>query len=174
MWTDRQHALWHGLRGRTVEAWVAAEMAVREIASDGKPQWHDPTVPFLQLGRLDAVLEQDARHSIVTCQSIDEWELAILDLPPLQIPDPGEEHDEASIYRTRALPELPLGVISDIRVQTDDKGLVIEIQLEISSQHTVTLIPAEVLEERDGTLRIVHQDESILVQVDGRFPGVWG
>jgi len=46
-----------------------------------------------------------------------------------------------------------------------------EVQLTLGRDH-VTLIAGEVEENPDGSLRIVPMDESILVQVNGKRPGL--
>lgn len=175
-WRELQLDALRALGGRTIVRWLGVEMAVREHGADGQPQWYDEAVPALQLGRLDLVLNGGEVASIVTCQNGDQWGLCRADehwaLPAIgQPPEAVRASAEPSIYRVRALVELPVGRVKSVRIQVDDRGDVAGLQLDIDGR-IVELWAAEVYEECDGTVRIGKMDESILVQVDGCAPAL--
>lgn len=155
------------LQGCVVKRWVAIEGAVRESDCNGRPQWHDESVPFLQLERLDIHLSTGEVISIITYQNNDRWGLCRDDrLDRLKL-DPSTSN---SVFRVRELDELPLDEIFSVEVLVDREGDISDLRLEIGDVR-VRLKTGEVYEQYDGTLMISPRDESILVQVNGKMPG---
>jgi hypothetical protein len=89
------------------------------------------------------------------------WGLCI-DVRYGYLPDEGSE-EEGSIFRWRVLGELPIGVIENVDLVQDEKGNLTEVFLEMEEAR-LEIRSGEVYEEDDG-LRIVWQDESLLVAV---------
>jgi hypothetical protein len=167
-WIGQQASLLRALQGCNIRQWIGIEMAVREVGLDGLPQWYDDSIQALQLDRLDLVLSNDQVPSIVTYQNDTHWGLWRRDnQPPSELPSSALD----SLYRERILSELPLGVVVSVEVFFDENGDgdISEVQLIING-HTVSLKAAEVYEQVDGSLKIIFDDESILVQVDGERP----
>jgi hypothetical protein len=154
------------LIGLSVVGWIGIEMAVRDEGEDGCPQWYDPGIPALQVGRLDILVAEGTVVNIVTVMIGTCWGLARTDgLPPLY-PAPAVGK---SIYRDRMLSELPVGVIQAAEVAVEEDDTIHSVYLSVAG-HTIHLRAAEVQEELDHTLRIVDCDESVLIQVDGKRP----
>lgn len=165
-WIDQNVKNLRSLRGRSITGWAGVEMALREVGPDGRPVWHDESVPYLQLHRLDLSLREGEVFTIVTCQNNDQWGLWG-DYATAAVDPRGFE--AGGIYRARALVELPVGEVDDVRVLAEGTGDIAEILL-IVKDRKVSMRPAEVQEELDGSLRIIEMDECVLVQVDGRMP----
>ena len=164
-WINQQATLLRALQGCDIRQWIGIEMAVREVGLDGMPQWYDNSIQALQLDRLDLVLSNGQVPSIVTYQNDTHWGLWRRDnLPPSELPSSASD----SIYRERTSNELPLGVVLSVEVLFNENGDgdISEVQLNINGL-TVSLKAAEVHEQVDGLLKIIIDDESILVQVDG-------
>lgn len=163
-WIQKQVEALRVLSGCVVVKWFCNEMAVREVGSDGQPQWYDETVPFLQLGRIDVVQLSDKPALLTTYQNHDTWGIYRSDGLASLMPN---EPESGVIFRNREVNELPSGEIKSVDIQLTDCDIA-ALCLYIG-RHEVTLRAGEVYEEHGGTLRIVEMDESILVQVDGRI-----
>lgn len=132
-------------------------------------RWEDPSIPFLQFIWLDLQLdtgqvlrlisqmEDGSGHHGFYLKEMDE-------LPGLQVSD-----DPSSIFRDRALTELPLGELEIVELRMDGPNATVEMRLALSGSE-LRLGAAEVYEEHDGSVRIVELDESILIQLDGKHP----
>ncbi len=165
-WIEYQIDALRALRGCTVSQWLGIEVALRKTGPDGQPQWYDPSVPALQLDRLDLLLSDGSVMSIVTYQNDVQCGLCRRDaLPPLEQSSP----ISGSIFRLRTLNELPHGKIASVDVLVDEIGDIAEVRFGLDD-HEVLLRPGEVYEGPDGLLRIAAMDEGILVQVDGHRP----
>lgn len=160
-WSERQASAFRSLTGRAVVGWVGEEMALRENGPSGLPEFHDPTIPFLQICSLSIHTSEGLRR-VTTYQHDHGWGLCI-DLTPLPQP---MSYGEGSIYRSRALVELPRGVVSGVAIERDGLA-VVEVRLRFD-RLVVILQAGEVYENEDGTLTVVRRDESILVSVEPR------
>jgi len=177
-WVKDQITQFRQLVGQTVVRWTGIEMALRESGPDGLPQWEDESVQFLQLDRLDLVLEGADYVRIVTYQNNDRFGLSCQnELPPMNetppLPEFNSELMEASIFRTREFNAIPTGRIQNVHVVMDDCEDISEVHFWISG-HCVVLRAGEFHESNDGTLTLVGMDESILFQVNGRKPDPHG
>lgn len=163
-WVENQVVALKSLAGLTVAHWHGIEMAIREVGADGLPQWRDDSVSFLQLYRLDLMLNDGTNVSILTYQNDDRFGLCRNDesLPWTAADDP------YSIFRPRSLEELPTGTIQDVSVAMNRDDIA-EVCLDIQGRR-VQLWAGEIYEEVDGSLRVVFMDESVLVQVDQQRP----
>ncbi|MEN6498676.1 MAG: hypothetical protein ABFD16_30595 [Thermoguttaceae bacterium] len=163
-WVQEQIAALKSMYGKTVRRWIGLEMALRDN-DGGLPEWENASIPFLQLERIDAVLEDGETARIVTYQNDDQWGIWRHDQLVALLP----HSSEFAIYRTRELDELPLGEITNVEVEADDRGDIAAVRFLVAG-HCLTLRAGEVYEESDGSLKIVWMDESILLDVDGRKP----
>jgi hypothetical protein len=164
-WVRQQATSLRDLTGRTVVRWLGSEMALREVGANGLPDWRDPTVPFLQLDRLDLILADGSVARTTTYQNDCTWGICRDDtLPPLRF----ENHDPYSIFRDRSLDELPTGAVRSVAIAMNS-GDIAEVKLDVDGRE-VRLRAGEVYEQLDGSLLVNPDDESILVQVDGKRP----
>jgi hypothetical protein len=147
-----------------VTKWIGEEMAFREVGSSGEPEFSSPEIPFLQLGVLDMLLESGRVQRVNTYQNDDSWGLAVeeVDTPMELMP-----RETGSIYRTRILSELPLGVVLEAAVELDEIGDVRAVWLTFD-RNRVELTAGEVYESPEGTLQIVEPDESVFIRVHDR------
>lgn len=147
------------LRGRWIESWSAQEMALR----DGEPTlgastFHDPEVPFLQLGILHIGLEGGEVLAVTTVQDDTHFSLAIAPAHGALTPTSPE-----GIYRNRHLDELPCTRISRVDLQTDTAGRIAQVDLDLDDGSQLALVAGEVYEDWDGRLRFLRDDESVLL-----------
>jgi hypothetical protein len=155
------------LDGRQIVKWVGLEMAL----TDKPVLWEHPSVPYLQCTELNVYLE-DGTFFQMLAQLEDGtgfhgfYFFGGLERPPL---DPGQPYETGSIYRTRELTELPLGVARVVHVRRDGPNAEIEFQLQIGAS-VVRALAGEIHEEQEGALKVVAPEESILLQVNGLRP----
>lgn len=160
---QRQLRRFEGLRGAEVISWKGVEMAFTE-GREGGELWDDESVPYLQMLLVDASRKDEAMFRIATEQADLLFGLSIQE----PIPGANRESDWRGIFRERTLDELPVGRISGVEVAIES-GLIDRVTLVIGSCQ-IQISAGEIYEENDGTLRVVPQDESVLVQVDGAHP----
>ena len=77
--------------------------------------------------------------------------------------------DPLSIFRSRSLPELPVGAIEIAELRQDGPNATVGVRLMVAGVE-VRLVAGEVYEQHDGSLRVIEPDESILLQVNGTWP----
>jgi hypothetical protein len=158
------------LEGRVVTSWQCVEMALAEARDSVPVRWRDSSIPFLQFTSLDLQLADGQALRLLSELEHDRdrfhgfYLVELEEFPSLQA---FEERD--SIFRDRVIPELPLGRIEIAHVRPHGPNAVAEMHLRILDSE-VRFLAAEVYEERDGSLRIVEHDESILIQVNGACP----
>ncbi len=163
LWIESQVEAFRGLTGQSVACWVGREMAVREEGPSGAPQFEDPTVPHLQVCPLYLSFVGGGGRQILTYQN--DWPGSSgLCVDTLLGGLPDESWEPGSIFRTRALSELPTGLIQDVFVEQDSYGDIAEVCLKVAGD-VITLWSGEVEEEPDGSLRIVRLEESVLIAV---------
>ncbi len=163
------------LDGCEVVKWIGEEMAISWVEPPESPEiardqvWVHESIPYLQLGYLDIHLAEGRALRLLSQLEVGDsfhgFYLLNLDRSG---PD-FEPSSERSIYRTRELEELPLGIAKLSMVRRDGPDSVIEMELAIGKD-VIRLLAAEVDELLDGTFRICEPDESILVQLNGAFP----
>lgn len=159
-WIERQVELLRALSGSSIVRWQGIEVALRDAGENGLPVWHDASIPFLQLNRLDMTLVEGFATSIITYQNNDRWGLYRDDaLPPSRL----LTHEPHSIFRSRLLDELPVGRVQRVAIDVN-AGDIAEVRLYIEGRE-IRLWAGEVYEQSDGSLRVVPMDESVLVQV---------
>jgi hypothetical protein len=149
------------LRGRRVESWVGVEMALRESVAGGRPQFHDPEVPCLQLWGLQAFLDDGGVLSVSIYQDDDLFGLWPRPRPEVRFQDQGQWD---GIYRWTALTELPTGQVEHVAAFVDE-GVLAEVSLRIGGQ-PLLLVAGELEETPEGGLLFHRLDESVLVFTD--------
>lgn len=159
-WVAEQTIGFRSLAGCVVTAWVGVEMALREVGSTGRPEFADSTIPFLQLTWFYAEVNGSI-HRIATDQNDTNWGLCI-EHGGLELPAEGQE--ERSIFRTRPILDLPLGLVTDITAALDRVGDLVEVTLTMRG-HKIVLQAGEVYEDWDGSLSVNPPDESIPLTV---------
>jgi hypothetical protein len=103
-----------GLAGQVVRGWHGVEMAVRGDEPGSIIQFASHDDPCLQLVRLTAEFASDELVTFTTDQDIDVFAL-------LWRPGGSESLSSRSegIYRSRRLPELPIGLVDRADVQLE-------------------------------------------------------
>ncbi|HEY0589598.1 MAG TPA: hypothetical protein VGD52_25955 [Pseudoduganella sp.] len=157
------------LNGHSIVRWVGTEMALSGGGWDTEPVvWEHSSVPYLQLISIDVLLADRSVYRV--CSQLDDGSgnygllLSVVDaLDTPSIPDVG------SIYRTRDLIELPVGVATVAITEIDGADAVLRVEIAAEGR-TISLWVAEVYERDGGLFDVVGCDESILVQVDGARP----
>ncbi len=172
------------LDGQDIVRWVGTEMALcggepcsvadaagQAVDSYTPVQWTHESIPYLQFTGLDIHL---ANGSVLQLNSQLEdgtgyHGLFLLQAPERQAACKLARAGQVSIFRTRDVPELPLGTARLSVNRQEGPNAVVEATIRIGSD-TVRLLAAEVSERSGGELRIVEPDESILVQLNGARP----
>lgn len=160
-WIDNQIENLYSLKDLKVIHWTCIEVALRE----NPIEWSNSKIPYLQCMRIDILLDNHEIESLVTYQDADEWGLYLQD----QSPKINFENEPKSIFRSRDLPELPKGIITNVNVITNNTGNIHMLLLEIDN-NLVSFKAGEVYENTDGSLFIREMDESILVQLNAKKP----
>lgn len=161
------------LSGREVLEWTGMEMAlVWEEDESGTPTdvvWEHRSVPYLQLTVLSMWCTDGACFDLVS--QFDDGS-GFYGLYAAEIQDETRKRllrefseSPVSVFRTRRLAELPVGVIETVSERRDGQGLVVEALVSVGGA-VMRLLSGEVYED----LRIVGIDESVLVQVNGDKP----
>jgi len=151
------------LIGATISDWSGVEMALTE-GCEGGEIWEHLSVPYLQMFVIEATLVSGNCFRIYTDQADTIWGLSIREGPLAR----GVELELSGIYREGDLSYLPRGHVEDVEVTIAD-GLIRCVTIIIGVSK-IQFLPGEVYEEPNGNFRIVMQDESVLVQLDGVHP----
>lgn len=167
--TPDQGAALTDLNGRSIARWVALEMALSEGADGHGPVlWEHESIPYFQLVSIDIQMVDGAKYRMLS-QSDDGTGYYGLYLVSIETLDAPTAYEEGSIFRTRELKELPLGLVTAIAAPVDGPDAGLRADIDIGAQ-TVSCWAAEVYEEGEGTFRIVGGDECILLQLDRARP----
>jgi hypothetical protein len=160
--------------------WSACEMALAasedwdvdesgwQVVVPGTVMWTHPSVPFLQVIELVAHLADGRVFSLLSqCDdSSRSYGLCLFKREPAWLL---AKDTEANIYRTREVPKLPVGLITKVALSQDSTECIPEMLCTIDFK-VVRFLSGELHEREGGRLEIVEQDESILIQVDGKMP----
>jgi len=156
------------LVGETVTQWRGVEMALAESDDPHAIVWRHPSVPFLQCDSLD-ILAGSRWRRFGSTMVTSGWGIALRD-------DCGRDMADAvatfpnPIFRRRDFRCLPAGMIHRVECRTDSDGLISSVTIAIETS-IIEIRCGEVYDDGDGSFRIVEPDEeSLLVQVDGRHP----
>ena len=152
-WVANRVREFASLRGHRIRSWTGVEMALRERAAAGGPQFEDSAVPCLQLLSLHASLD-DAVVAFGTYQDNDVFGLRI------QPAANGEQNHWHGIFRSRPLAELPIGQVDRVSVFLDEEA-VAEVLLHVDAR-PLLLMAGELYESMQGKLQFHRFDESIL------------
>lgn len=169
-WIRSQRVHFEQLLNSNVDEWQAIEMALNEASTPEALVWHDKSVPMLQLLALFALVDSQWIR-ISTYQDDDEFGLSIESIlsSPQELCQWADQNDETSIFRWRRPCELPTGRISQPEVKQNDRNNIATVEFKIQGR-LIRLAAGEVYENQDQSFDIKLMDESVLVQVDGRFP----
>lgn len=172
----------HYLDGQQIIRWTGTEMALVEGTQDSNDddaeatgtvqpepaQWSHPSIPFLQFINIDIQLSNGTTVRLLS--QLDDgsgyYGLYLLDDDNADVPC---EEEPGSIFRTRELTELPLGIATVTVVRQDGPDAIIEARIVIDARE-IRLLAAEVHLRTPGVFDIVEGDESILLQLDGVRP----
>ena len=176
-WSYSHHARFKNFEGCVVSKWYGAEMALNEpsLGSGDKPLiWHHDSVPFLQFGLFLHFCADAKWHSIRTFQNDQAWGIGVT--KSVECPLWKQENyvvmdgiEVPSIFRAREVAELPLGKVQSVTVKKFDSVNIAAVTFQINGCF-VDILAGEVYEQADGTFSLLFEDESLLVQVDGRRP----
>ena len=157
------------LAGHVITRWQGTEMALAEGSSPDEIRWGDASVPYLQLTHLE--LELTSGQALRLVSQLEDGTgfhgLHLVELEHLSVLD--RSANPLSIYRDRALSELPVGTIATTELRQDGPNAIVEAKLVISGTE-LRLLAGEVHEQADGSLLVVEPEESILVQVNRARP----
>ena len=176
-WRHNYHADFKSFEGCVVSKWYGAEMALNEPSFGSRDKaltWHHDSVPFLQFG-LSLHFCADAKwYSIRTFQHEQAWGIEVI--KPIKRPAWKKENDlfvdcveVPSIYREREIAELPVGKVQSVTVKKFDSVNIAAVMFQINGC-LVDILAGEVYEQADGTFIVLPEDESVLVQVNGKRP----
>ena len=144
-------------------------MALNEASTAEALIWYDKSVPMLQLLALFAHVDNQWLR-ISTYQDDDEFGLSIEPIPsPQELHQWADQNNETSIFRWRMACKLPTGKIAQVVVKQNDRNNIANVEFKIQGR-LIQLTAGEVYENQDQSFDIKLMDESVLVQVDGRFP----
>jgi hypothetical protein len=154
------------LEGRTIVSYEAEEMALWENGTDGLPVFDHPQIPCVQCGIVTIRFDDGAYLCILTNPFGYEWGLIATDYSA----DAGQlevHRDPCSIYRKATLEHFPAGRVSRVTVSLNpDGGYIRAITIEFE-RGAVTLLAGEFEEQFDDSIRLVLDDESILLFPNG-------
>ena len=157
------------LAGLVVTRWQGMEMALAEPHAASGIRWESPGIPFLQLVDLDLALANGQIFKIWS-QMEDGTGFHGLYLEALDaLPALFASDDPSSIFRSRLLPELPVGAIEIAELRQNGPNATVEVRLMVAGVE-VRLVAGEIYEQHDGSLRVVEPEESLLLQVNGVWP----
>ncbi|NHZ99747.1 hypothetical protein [Massilia sp. CCM 8734] len=159
------------LNDQSIIRWMATEMALSDSSlGEGPILWEHPSVPFLQCTGIDIHLQNGSVYRMLS--QLDDGNTGGyigLYLTVREVIDTPCSFEAGSIYRTRELSELPVGVATVTVTESDGQNTVSRIDIVVGGR-TVSCWAAEVDERADGSFNINVGDESILVQVDRLRP----
>jgi hypothetical protein len=152
------------LLNQNIVRWVGVEEAFSEGTESGSVIWEHSSVPFMQFDRLDAFLDDGNVMTLVSqfddgsgWFGIHTWNKAENFLKP-------EPYESGSIFRTRDVPEIATGKVSNTKEKLDDSGNVLELSLSVGNS-IIRIVSGEVYERGDGSYWITQFDECLLIQI---------
>lgn len=148
------------LRGKNL-----VEVRVNEIAlygPEGAGHFTDRVLKFVQANVLELRTSDGGTIQFHCWQDDDEFAICVEAMPEERrlTLDAGE-----GIFRTRPMPEFPLGKIDDVFAAVEPNGKMQEIRMTVERRE-IFLRAGEVYENVDGTLTVHDRDESVLVFLD--------
>lgn len=165
-----------------VVRWTGCEMALSGGGSwamdasgmatfaPGEMVWSHPGVPYLQFVDVCATL---ADGQTLSLRSQFDDGSGVHGLYVEAITDEGLWRSDASsgMFRHREIAELPTGRMTIVKLRRDGAtSNVIAIDARIGST-VVQFLSGEIHERDGGRFEVVELDESVLIRVDGKFPG---
>ncbi len=141
-----------------------------EMFAPGEMVWSHPDVPCLQFADVCATLA-DGKTLSLRSQFNDGS--GVHGLYVETVMDKGIEPAEplSGIFRHREISEIPTGRMTILQVRREGAtSNVIELHVRIGST-VVQFLSGEVYERDGDRFEVVELDESVLIQVDGKFPG---
>lgn len=143
------------------DAWVN-EMAFYGPEDAG--HFTDPSLNFVQANILELRTSEGQTIHISCVQNDETWAI----WPHMTSVNQRLSADAgAGTFRTRPMPEFPLGAVNSLQIDPDDEFNIQEIRMTID-QREVFFRAGEVYENTDGTLSVLDRDESILVFFDAK------
>lgn len=161
-WTADRAREFAQLRGRRITKWTGVEMALRENAAGGGPQFEDPAVPCRQLDLLGAAFDDGSFATVGTYESDTACGLWLRRAATDQ--SAGWAERSAGIYRLREMSELPTGEVDGVSTVLDG-GVLAEVVLHVGGR-PLLLMAGELHESMRGRLIFTRGDESVLVFTD--------
>lgn len=172
------------LHGREVVRWAGTEIAVNggsesDVWNESKGQWQvdheqvewsNPSVPYLQFTNLDIQLVCGKTMRLLS-QLDDGAGFYGLYLIELEQRAKLDAEESWSIFRTREIPELPLGLLNVEVLRRTEPNAAIEANITIAND-TIKILAAEVHPRTDGKFDIVEGDESLLIKLNGARPSL--
>lgn len=170
------------LHGREVVRWVGTEMAIlgggeSKIWNESQSQWqveHEqvewshPSIPYLQFTNVDMQLACGKTMRLLS-QLEDGTGFHGLYLVEIEELSEPISEEKWSIFRTREISELPLGLLKVEVLRRDEPNVAVEARITIDN-HALKVLSAEIHPRAAGKFEIVEGDESFLIQLNGARP----
>lgn len=158
--------------GQEVTSWKGTEMALSADETGDIAQnivWESEAIPFLQLISLDLILKDGSALRLLSqYEDGTGYHGLYLTSGFGQVTEVGET-SPTSIYRDRLLTNLPTGIVRILSTRMDGPNATIEALVGVQDD-VIRFLSAEVYETWTGELEIKEADESILVQLNGKWP----
>lgn len=158
-WVDLRERELRSLAGHHLLEWRGLRMALREVGPDGRPQFDDPEVPFLQFDSLFLMVASNGWMQVASYQ--DDYDCGLFARRLAEAPSLTED----GIFRPDDLGFAPLGMIERVSTARSTCGNIDSLEFLIDGA-LVTLVAAEAHELGDGSLAMVRGDESIFLFTD--------
>ncbi len=162
-WSELQVSKFKSLENRVIQKVFIFDMAFMEDEINFNHKFNHPDCPFIQVQALYFILDNNKTIKFITYQndlSDCMWGIVVENVSSLKELEYGV--NKKSIYRMYESKDFPLGIINKIRVEQSSDGVINEVAITINNGN-ILLITGEVYEENDGSVKIVRDDESILL-----------
>lgn len=106
---------------------------------------------------------------MMTYQHDQGWGLQVLKLKGERPSLDPISREEQSIYRDRSVSEIPTGTILSVTLNKFDSVNIGAVTMQIDD-YFINIFAGEVDEKVNGTFVVLPEDESVLIQVNGKRP----
>lgn len=130
--------------------------------------WYHDSIPFLQFDSIYLYVDKKW-YQMMTYQHDQGWGLQVLKLKGERPSLDPISREEQSIYRDRSVSEIPTGTILSVTLNKFDSVNIGAVTMQIDD-YFINIFAGEVDEKVNGTFVVLPEDESVLIQVNGKRP----